>query len=40
MGKRYGQTILRDVLKMRNVGRTNREIREHLGLYAVLRTKF
>jgi transposase len=32
MGKRYGQTIILGVLKMRNEGRTNREIGEHLGL--------
>jgi len=35
MGKRYGQTIILDVLKMRNEGRTNREIGEHLGLSKV-----
>jgi hypothetical protein len=32
MGKHYGQSIIRDVLKMRNEGRTNREIGEHWGL--------
>lgn len=35
MGKHYGQTFLRDVLKMRREGRTNREIGEHLGLSKV-----
>ena len=35
MGKHFGQTILRDVLKMRNEGKTNREIGAHLGLSKV-----
>ena len=35
MGKHYGQTIICDVLKMRNEGRTNREIGEQLGLSKV-----
>ena len=35
MGKHYGQTILCGVLKMRNEGKTNREIGEHLGLSKV-----
>jgi response regulator of citrate/malate metabolism len=32
MGKHFGQTIIREVLKLRKEGRTNREIGEHLGL--------